>query len=61
MGSNQDTVGEGASEAMAADERAVEPQSGVSERADDNYEPSAQWVVWAIMFGVLIFAIVVTI
>ena len=36
------------------------PAEAVSERSDDDYQPSQQWIIWAIMFGVLILAVVLT-
>lgn len=46
---------------LSGSQKKAEDTQGVeAQRSDEDYEPSRQWVIWAIMFGVLILAVVLT-
>jgi len=40
---------------------ATDIEEEAEKRSDKDYEPSQQWIIWAIMFGVLILAIILTV
>jgi len=61
--SDQDSSPKGTSvepSQASAKEALNKVNNGVPGRADKDYEPSQQWLIWAIMFGVLILAVVLT-